>query len=137
MAVLPARTFLMGGKNMLEIDGSLLSPLCHPLWQEFQGKRAIMPVPQGVSQDSGGLCTLTSAGLADGEPAWAQELCSPTSTRRADVSWVRPHAVICDQRPATLLSVTHLRPRRAEMGMKCPHFQLSHVSVQQFCEIQA
>lgn len=68
---------------MLEIDGSIFS-LCHPPWQEFQGKRAIMAMPQGASRDSRGLSTLTSAGrffcLGGGEPGWVQELCSPAST---------------------------------------------------------
>lgn len=132
MSVLPARTFLMEGNNMLEIEGSILSPLHHPLWQEFQDKREIMPVPQGASRDSRVLSTLTSAGrffcLVDGEPAWVQELCSPTS-----VSWVRPHAVIWDQRPAAFLSVAHQTQTQEskEMGMKCPPFQLSPVSIQQ------
>lgn len=49
------------------------------------------------------------------------------------MSWVRPHAVIQDQRPAGFLFVTHQTQAQEskEIGMKFPPFQQSHISVQQ------
>jgi len=71
---------------MLEMDGSVSSPLCpsHPPWQELQGVKAIMPMPGGASRDFRGLSTSRNAGrflrLDEGQLAWVQKLCSPIGT---------------------------------------------------------
>lgn len=126
---------------MLEMDGSVLAPLCfsHPQWQELQGMRAIMPMPRGSSRDLRDLSTWINVGrffcLSEGEPASFQKSCSPINTGRATGHCCELGQALCSlwgQSPGMLPSNTHRSQPQESKGLRmiCLPFQESHVSVQ-------